>query len=282
MSSVAELFGNPVTVDLPGWYDTIVGQHCPYINSRCYKVRKSAPDVSIGTCAVNYGRRDDLLVICPARLLERRQIFVDCLQLLLNHVPGNELHLIAEVPVPGGSVDYFLVSARDGKVRDFVGIELQTLDTTGAIWPERQRTLRYLGVSRTDDEENNTKPFGMNWKMTAKTTLMQLHHKIQTFQNVNRKLVLVVQDKFLDYMQREFEFSHLTEPAIVGEAMHIHAYQADRLQQGFRLNLYKRLSTDADGVRACLGLQADANLDLEDIVRTLESRMTGATFFAPV
>lgn len=282
MSSVAELFGNPITAALSGWRNIVAEQRCPYIDDRCYKVRKSAPDVSIGTCAVNYGRRDDLLVICPARMLDRRQIFVDCLQLLMSHEPGNELHLVAEVPVPGGSVDYFLVSARDGKARDFVGIELQTLDTTGAVWPERQRTLRDLGVPRDDDEENNTKPFGMNWKMTAKTILMQLHHKIQTFENVNRKLALVVQDKLLDYMEREFDFSHLAEPAIVGDAMHIHAYRANRLERGFRLNLSRRLSTDTDGIRACLGLQADPNLEIEDIMQTLESRMTDATVFAPV
>ena len=209
MSSVAELFGNPVIPTLTGWRDIVAEQHCPYIGNRCYKVRKSAPDVSIGTCAVNYGRSDDLLVICPARLLDRRQIFIDCLQLLLSHEPGNELHLVAEVPVPGGSVDYFLVSARDGEARDFVGIELQTLDTTGAVWPERQRALRDLGVPRSDDEESNTKPFGINWKMTAKTILMQLHHKIETFENVNRKLVLVVQDKLLDYMERGIRFQPL-------------------------------------------------------------------------
>ena len=280
MSSVAELFGNPVTAALSGWRNIVADQHCPYTNSRCYKVRKSAPDVSIGTCAVNYGRHDDLLVICPARMLDRRQIFVDCLQLLMSHEPGNELR--GEVPVPGGSVDYFLVSARDGKAKDFIGIELQTLDTTGAIWPERQRTLRALDVPRNDDEENNTKPFGMNWKMTAKTILMQLHHKIQTFENVNRKLVLVVQDKLLDYMEREFDFSHLTEPAMSSDAMHIHAYQANRIEQGFRLGLSRRISTDTDGIRACLGLQADANLELTDIMRTLESRMTDATVFAPI
>ncbi len=167
MSSVAELFGNPVTPTLTGWRDIVAEQRCPYIDNRRYKVRKSAPDVSIGTCAVNYGRRDGLLVICPARLLDRRQIFIDCLQLLVSHEPGNELRLVAEVSAPGGSVDYFPVSARDGKARDFVGIELQTLDTTGAVWPECQRTLRNLGVPRNDDEESNTKPFGINWKMTA-------------------------------------------------------------------------------------------------------------------
>ena len=79
MSSVVELFGNPVTAALSEWRNIVTEQRCPYIDNRCYKVRKSAPDVSIGACAVNYGRRDDLLVICPARMLERRQIFVDCL-----------------------------------------------------------------------------------------------------------------------------------------------------------------------------------------------------------
>ena len=49
------------------------------------------------------------------------------------HEPGNELHTVPEVSVPGGSVDYFLASVRDGKVKDFVGIELQTLDTTGTV-----------------------------------------------------------------------------------------------------------------------------------------------------
>ena len=39
----------------------------------------------------------------------------------------------------------FSLSALNNKVRDFVGIELQTLDTTGTVWPERQRLLEELG-----------------------------------------------------------------------------------------------------------------------------------------
>ena len=282
MSAIVELFGNPTNAMAADWGNIVAEQNCPYTGRRCYKVRKSAPEISIGTCAVNYGRRNDLIVICPARLLERRQIFVDCLQLLTNHQPGNELHLIPEVPVPGGSVDYFIVSARNGTAHDFVGVELQTLDTTGALWPERQRTLRELGIPRNDDAENVVKPFGMNWKMTAKTILMQLHHKIQTFQFVNRKLVLVIQDRLLDYMMREFRFNHLTEPAVIGDAMHIHAYRGEPLGVGFRLGLHRRLSTDADGIRAALGLQAEANIELAQIMQTLEIRMSSETAFTPV
>ena len=128
------------------------------------------------------------IIICPTRLIERRQIFTDCLHLLTTHEPGNELHIVSEVSIPGGSVDYFVVSARDGKVKDFVGVELQTLDTTGTVWPERQRLLKELGLPRGDFAEESTKKYGMNWKMTGKTILVQMHHKIQTFEHVNKPL----------------------------------------------------------------------------------------------
>jgi hypothetical protein len=117
-----------------------------YLNKKCYKIRKSDPDIAIGSCTVLYGRELEPVIICPTRLIERRQIFTDCFHLLTTHEPGNELHIVSEVSIPGGSVDYFLVSAKDGKVKDFVGIELQTLDTTGTVWPERQRLLQ--GIRR--------------------------------------------------------------------------------------------------------------------------------------
>jgi hypothetical protein len=43
--------------------------------------------------------------------------------------------------------------------------------------------------------------------------LVQMHHKIETFEHVNKKLVLVIQDKLLAYMTREFNFAHLRNPA---------------------------------------------------------------------
>jgi hypothetical protein len=112
-------------------------------------VRKSQASVSIGTCTVQYGADEKDVIICPHRLLERKQIFADCLHLLTSHQPGNELHLVPEVAIPGGSVDYFLVSTdAKRKVKDFVGIELQTMDTTGTVWPERELALQELGLKK--------------------------------------------------------------------------------------------------------------------------------------
>lgn len=283
MSKVVELFGRATQKKAVNWPKVVAEQHCIYANKRCYKVRKSDPETSIGTCTVLYGKQPEPVIICPTRLIERGQIFTDCFHLLTTHEPGNELHIVPEVSIPGGSVDYFLVSVKDDKVKGFVGIELQTLDTTGTVWPERQRLLKELGVSRSDDAESSDKPYGMNWKMTAKTILVQMYHKVQTFEHVHKKLVLVIQDKLLAYMSREFKFDHLRNPAAIGDSIHLHAYSMGRASSGdFRLAMAARLSTDADGIGTCLGLQAEARIELAQIIEAFQSKISASTRFVPV
>jgi len=274
MSDVIELFGRS-TADLRRrWSKIVDDQWCPYLKRTCIKVRKSQPEISIGTCSIFYGRP---IIICPFRLLERRQIFTDCLHLLPTHEPGNELHIVSEVSVPGGSVDYFIASVRDGKVKDFVGIELQTLDTTGTVWPARQEFLKKVNIGATGSPARKT--FGMNWKMTAKTILIQLHHKIRTFEAINKHLTLVVQDCLLDYLRQQFQFSHLRN-ARRGDPMQIHAYRmAQQANKLHRLELTERLSTDADGIAICLGLQAETKIELEQIVTRIESKLSRKTRF---
>lgn len=283
MSTVVELFGHSAEKRRKDWSRIVQEQQCLFLGKKCYKVRKSDPDTSIGSCTVLYGKQQEPVIICPTRLIERRQIFTDCFHLLTTHEPGNELHIVSEVSVPGGSVDYVLVSAKQGRVKDFAGIELQTLDTTGTVWPERQRLLKELGVRRSKEGETSKKAYGMNWKMTAKTILVQMHHKIQTFEYVHKKLVLVVQDKLLAYMNREFNFAHLKNPAVIGDSMHLHAYRMEQQpDKSFKLVMQSRLSTDAEGIATCLGLQAEARVELEQIVQALQAKLSLSTLFVPV
>jgi hypothetical protein len=284
VSNVVELFGCSVEARPRDWRRVVREQQCPFLGKRCYKVRKSDPATSIGSCTVLYGEASKPIVICPTRLTENRQIFADCLHLLTVHQPGNELHVVSEVAVPGGSVDYFLVSVRERKVQDFVGVEIQALDTTGTVWPERQRLLQQLGVARGRRAATSSKKsYGMNWKMTAKTTLVQMHHKVKTFEHVSKKLVLVVQDELLGYMTRAFTFDHLRNPAVIGDSMHIHAYRMEKQpDKALRLVLRSRLSTDAEGIATCLGLQAEARVELVQIVSALEAKLSPSTLFVPV
>src|SRR5579875_1003776 len=188
MTKILELYGiSTQSKQQVDWRKIVDTEFCPYLQRKRLKTRKSNHDLTIGTCTVLYGKDAKGVIICPIRLLERRQIFVDCLHLLSLHEPGNELHIVPEIQIPGGNVDYFLVSVRNKSVRDFVGIELQTLDTTGSVWPERQKFLQARGIEIEHDMPTNlNNVFGMNWKMTAKTILVQMHHKVQTFQGMNR------------------------------------------------------------------------------------------------
>ena len=123
----------------------------------------------------------------------------------------------------------------------------------------------------------------MNWKHTAKTILIQLHHKITTFEHVNRRLVLVAQDALLNYMRHNFDFGGLHETALLGDAMHFHGYAVRRRRDGrYGIELDTRLSTDAAGVARCLGLQADARVGIHEINAALEQRIGQETQFSPV
>ena len=272
---IIELFGESTLQKSMKWNSILAKQQCPFISRKCVKNRKSEPSVAIGTCTVAYGKNNDNIIICPHRFIENNQIFLDCIHLLTQHEPGNELHIIPEISIPGGSIDYVLTSVKNGKIKDFTGIELQTLDTIGSVWGYRQSFLELQGIKQPVFDENAT--FGMNWKMTAKTILVQMHHKITTFENLNKHLVLVLQDCLMKYMKKEFSFEHISTTPKIGDSLHFHSYQLLANEDKYRLSLLERTSTDADGIARCLGLKVEANVELEAILKMLENKISGKT-----
>lgn len=273
MSRILELYGVATDSSDKDWSVIAPQQHCPYLNRQCTKNRKSAPEITIGSCSVMVGQVGKAMMICPNRLLERGQIFLDSFHLLTRHEPGNQIHVVSEMMIPGGTVDYFLVSVKQGKVQDFVGLELQTVDTTGTVWPLRQQLLGNLSAVE------GRKGFGMNWKMTAKTILIQLNHKIQTFEHIGKSLVLVVQDHLLAYMKSAFQFEHI-ESARLGDSMQFHIYSLLASSEGvWHIDLTERLSTNAEGVARSLGLQADPRIELEQLTNALQAKISPATLF---
>ncbi|HUX54327.1 MAG TPA: NotI family restriction endonuclease [Williamwhitmania sp.] len=274
MYKVVELFGISTSNQNVNWGEILEKQICPFTKKRCYKVRKSEPSISIGTCTVRYGSENVPVVICPNRLLQKRKVFMDCLHLLQLHQPGNDIHVVPEITVPGGSIDYVIASVKNGKVVDFVGVEFQTLDTTGTVWPQRQKFLKDKGFEVA--EPDMSKSYGMNWKMTAKTILIQLHHKVDTFEHLNKHLVLIIQDSFFDYMKREFSFEGINNPALVGDSFQFHSYSVTETVE-FSLSLKERLSTNSDGIAKCLGLNAEAKVELISILRAIELKLSDDT-----
>jgi hypothetical protein len=276
MSNVTELYGVSTKRDDIDWQAIVNQETCPFLGRRCVKRRKSV-DLTIGTCSVAQSKSNSKpIMICPHRLLERRKVFLDCLHLLTQHEPGNDLHVVPETKVPGGNVDYFLVSMKSGKIIDFVGIEFQTLDTTGTLWSDRQRFLLEKGMSIANMQEAERGTYGINWKMTAKTILIQIHHKIKTFEHLNRHLVLVIQQGLMDNLIKNFDFGHLGNGSI-GDSMHFHSYEMMEQDNSYSLVLQERRSTDADGIAIGLGQKAEAKIELEVILKSLSAKISPQT-----
>jgi hypothetical protein len=273
MSKVVEFFGHHRNANV-NWAEVVANQQCPYLERKCLKNRKSEPDIAIGTCTVDYGTPSLPIVICPHRFRERQKVFLDCIPLMTLHQPGNDLLVTWEVNIPGGSVDYFVVSRRAGRIVDFVGLEFQTLDTTGTVWPERQLFLQERGIAVQDGSD---KPFGMNWKMTAKTILVQVHHKIATFEHLGKHLVLAVQDHLVAYMRREFNFAHIGA-ANVGNPMHFFCYGLVPSATEMTMEMKEHKRTDSAGIATCHGLQAEARVDLDVVVQSINAKIAQGKF----
>ncbi len=282
MSKVVELYGLP-TIQKPigGWGAAVKNAKCPYLDRKCLKCRKSSPNISIGTCSVHVKKDDgtpEHMIICPYRLLEDQQIFIDCLPLLTKHEHGNEYHITNQLSIPGGKVDYCLASVRkNGVVVDFVGIEFQTLDTTGTIWPERQRFLHSQNLKVGTKDRASKKKFGMNWKMTAKTILVQLLHKVETFEHAGKKLVLVCQTRLLKYMRDTFLFDHVNTDD-ESHTMRLHTYDLQRVAgEGFQLVAGDKFSTNREGVEKCLRLKDSGKIDVDTLTVHVQSKITSNT-----
>src|SRR5690606_33025645 len=166
-------------------------QDCPFRERRCIKVRKSEPGQTIGACVVGF--QGAAILICPHRMTDGGTIFRNAALLLSDDAQRRgRIRVVPEVTMPGGSIDYFIVAfGNRGEILDFVGLEIQTLDTTGTkgVWDCRVDLAAGRRLATRYE-------YGLNWKMTAKTILVQILHKAVTFEMLGKKLVLTIQREF--------------------------------------------------------------------------------------
>lgn len=247
------------------WIAISTKARCPFLDDRCRKTRKSNPTETIGTCSISHSQKN--LVICPYRMLEQHQVFHHCIP-LLQSAAGDAIHIVPEVQVPGGNIDYCLVAVRHNEIVDFIGIELQSVDTTGTLWPHRHNFL-----SQADQASNSISSFGINWKMTAKTVLIQLLHKTRTFEELNKKLVIVLQDHLFAYIRREFQFDELSE-AGDKHTLHIHVYTFLQSGESYTLQITKRYGLTSAYIASSLSLRRNSNAELASLIRRLARKVS--------
>lgn len=62
----------------------------------------------------------------------------------------------------------------------------------------------------------------------------------------------------------------------LGDPVHIHSYDFTEHDKRLSLTLDTRISTDSEGIAKCLGLNAESKMELQELVRILEAKLTDA------
>lgn len=278
---VNEMFGLYTNGDdFPDLRLALETQVCPFTGAQCYKTRKSDPDTAIGTCSLCFNAVKQPVLICPEPLTQGGRVFNDCLPFIARSIAGSDLYLVPEVKTPAGRIDYVLAAVRDGYPIDFVAIELQTLDTTGSIWNDRQRLLREHGYAVEVGTARSKAP-SLNWKMTAKTILAQLLQKSQLFAPIDRNLVLVCQTPLYEYMTENFNFNGVRE-ADSRDVLHFHMYDYLPVTFGMQLSLSSMRSASLDVVESIMGQTRADDKALKNINETIAARLRPEYRFEPM
>lgn len=102
-----------------------------------------------------------------------------------------------------------------------------------------------------------------------------MHHKSETFENLNKHLVLIIQKPLYEHMINDFSFDGI-DGVRLGDPVHIHSYNFEQENNTLHLSLHTRVSTDSAGIASCLGLNAERKVEIEDLIRALEPKLIEA------
>jgi hypothetical protein len=256
-----ELYGHR-TDEPPPSADTDL---CPFRDGVCVKQRKSDPTRTIGTCIVGFEGQPQL--ICPVRMRATHQVFEDAAPLL--SPAAVEVMVIPEVSLPRfGNVDFVLAGLdRDGRVVDFLGLEIQTNDTTASGPLYEARNDYFAG------RLGQKYSYGLNWKMTAKLVLKQTLDKSAVFAAWGKKYVWAMQDTLLARMRG---YADMTDFGPVDPGAHevfFHAYRVVADRPRYRLELTECVGSDLEGVAKANAAPTDIKDELlEGLNRVLEAQ----------
>jgi hypothetical protein len=233
-------------------------QYCPFLRDECKKPRKSEPHIKVGICSVGYkGNHSDKhlpVIICPHRF-EFGGVQKTIQEKYFPSISPENIVWFPEAHVTKtvGFFDYVVAHVEKCgatlQVRDFICVEVQAAGTTGTPWDavlEHQRTGQF---------SKDTYDYGINWANEfAKTMMQQAYKKGLMVRQWKKKLVFVLQDIGLRYLEQNYDTSGLREPK-PSDPVEFYALEMAWVDKksAWELRFARRVSTDTDGIRKMLG-----------------------------
>lgn len=260
-----EVFGHTYSDMTTGAKEDRANQYCPYLGRECTKPRKSEPHIKVGICSLGYKGsfldHFEPVIVCPFRFLEavvfnsiHEKFFPD----------WEHYRWVKEVNMGvSGNVDYVAVKtdALGKNPSDFFCVEFQANGTTGSPYPYVKDLLK-------DEKYGKDYTFGLNWANEfMKTMMQQVYKKGQVVDTWGKKIVFVIQDVALEYLESAVDTSGLRQN--IDDVIHFMTYKLDwdEALQKFSLSTSRWVSTDLKGINRILaGANPDQYLTANDFL----------------
>ena len=249
-----EIFGYPFTNTSLVAQTAREDEFCPFLNGKCKKPRKSQPEVKLGTCTLGYKgkylKKITPIIICPHRF-EEIGVYNTIQELYFGNLPaGYQIRWASEVSCGvAGSIDFVATKMKEGKIEDFLCVEFQAAGTTGTPWQA------VLDFKQTGSFQKKTYKYGINWANEfTKTMMQQVYKKGMVVENWGKKIVFVLQDVGLTYIQSTTDAQDLHEERD-SDSIHFCTFRMvwDENSKAWQLEFGKRMSTNIEGIRKILG-----------------------------
>lgn len=242
-------------------------QYCKFIKSTCVKPRKSEPHIKVGICTVgstvNRESQVEPVLICPQRFKEDI-MFETIRQHYL--AKWDNVKWVTEVNLGvGGNIDYVAVElGKNGKINNFLCVEIQAAGTTGSPYGYIKEFLAY-------GKFINSYTFGINWANEfSKTMMQQAYKKGRIIAHWNRKLVFVLQDLALKYLIKANDCSSLTSYNEILPIDFCCFAASKNIHGNLSLSPHSIYSTSLDGIQQMLGgSPEDEWLTQEDFIKNI-------------
>ena len=273
-----EVFGHPFINKDPAIQAKREEQFCPFLDDECKKPRKSEPHIKVGVCSVGYKgnflKKITPVIVCPYRFRESI-VFNTIEKLYFGNLPdGYQVKWASEVSCGvAGNIDFVAAKMKEGQIDDFVCVEFQAAGTTRTPWPA------VLDFKQTGRFERKAYKYGINWANEfIKTMMQQVYKKGMVIQYWGKRIVFVIQDVGLNYIQYATD-AHDLRDARDNDAIHFCTFRTawSKISNSWELEFDKRMSTDTEGIRKILGgAHEDKFLTIREFENNIGTRLNSA------
>jgi Restriction endonuclease NotI len=270
---ILEIFGFHYTDVSPRAQEVRDGHLCPFLGKRCVKKGHSESGMPLGYCSVKWNVTSGAIITCPNRLyFGSYEVFRRPIMEIFGATQGVRLKPEQGGLHPDFTMDWVVVKAdKHLSVVDFFGVEVQTIDITGSVYPAFDAYM----MDRADWEK---KIYGINWANVWKRLLPQVVAKAQVYKHLGKKLYVILQDSLLTYVLSRGELG--TMPAGQGDIVfHTYEYNGQTGADGIRtLEFRTELPTTIEAVQRAFMMPA-IRISKEDALRLIQDGIDAAIAF---